>query len=583
MDALMAKSKPGAHLNIPIGAGMTLPRLAYLPAYLPFASWATLVQGSLSCRRRLAWLACAAMPVALWGMPSAASAHEMAAQENPCQEVVRIKLEGTDADRFDWLTDAAQPWMGHCLGTAGIGQLVAAMEDRLHRRGYVVNRILVPPQTLEDGELRLHLHSVRVEEVQFTQNDANRSPDDSWGTWWNAFPVGRGDFLSQRDLEQGVEQMQRLPGQAVSTEIAPGSSPDRVTVRILRQPASLSERWRGALTLDNSGSRALGQFQLSTQLELAQPFGLSDLLSLSGSTNAINPGPDHRSQSLAFEYSIPWGYNTFTFSQSHSRFAQLVQGTTVRFLSSGQSDGAQLRWHHRLFHANAARGGLFAAVSTRRANSFIDDVELGFQRRRTTTLEGGVTYHLRRGEASGEFEFSYRRGMAWRDAQEDLPAVSGGGPTLRPRLWTASAALSIPFPIAEMPVLYTIKLHAQHTRDTTLAIDQIAIGNRYTVRGFDGDAVLQGESGYFVRNEWAVPGWHGADMAIQYYAGADAGRVWGPSAFTSAGSWLAGAVLGLRATWHRLHADLALGMPMHKPAGFETGRWNAYLLLSQVF
>ena len=554
-------------------------------SFWPFANCAMPLRWTLFRSRRLAWSTCVGILAALGTILPAAFAQAPAAiaQESPCQEVARIKLVGAGAGRFNWLADVAEPWLGHCLGTEGIGQLAAAMESRMHQRGYVINRILVPPQSLEGGELRLYLHAVRVEDVQFTQNDAKRSPDDSWGTWWNAFPLGRGDFLNKRDLEQGVEQMQRLPGQAVSTELAPGSAPDRVTVRILRQPASLSELWRGALTLDNSGSRALGRSQLSAQLELAQPLGLSDLLALSGTTNAINPGPGHRNQSLAFEYSIPWGYNTFTFSQNHSRFAQLVQGTTVRFLSSGNSNGAQLRWHYKLFQADKAKGGLFAAVSTRRSASFIDDVELGFQRRRTTTLEGGVTYGLRWGEASGEFELGYRRGMPWRGAQEDLPAASAGGPTLRPRLWTVSGAISFPFSIVEMPVLYALKLRAQHTRDTTLSIDQIAIGNRYTVRGFDGEAVLQGESGYFARNEWSVPGRYGGDVATQYYAGIDAGRIWGPSSFTPAGSWLGGAVLGLRATWRRLHADLALGMPLHKPAGFETGRWNAYLMLSQVF
>lgn len=86
-----------------------------------------------------------------------------------------------------------------------------------------------------------------------------------------------------------------------------------------------------------------------------------------------------------------------------------------------------------------------------------------------------------------------------------------------------------------------------------------------------------------MRNEWSLPGEPLGDVTFQPYAGLDAGRVWGPGAGGARGSWLAGAALGVRVSRGGLHADLALGVPLRKPAGFVTGRWNAYLTISHVF
>jgi hemolysin activation/secretion protein len=290
-----------------------------------------------------------------------------------------------------------------------------------------------------------------------------------------------------------------------------------------------------------------------------------------------------RSQSLAANYSIPWGYNTFTFSKSHSRFAQVVQGTTVQFLSSGKSESAEFRWHRLMIRTSAAKAGVYAAAATRRANSFLDDVELIVQRRRTSSLETGVTYKQLAGDATVEFELDYRRGMPWRDAEEDLPTAADGGLTLRPGIWALSAVYNQPFQLSGMPVQYSATLRAQHTRDVTLSVDQIAIGNRFSVRGFDGDAVLLAESGYFLRNDLSTPVKliDGVDSVA--FIGIDLGRVWGPSDINLVGNKLAGAAVGVRGKRKSLQFDLSLATPLYKPAGFRTVHWNPYLSVTYAF
>ncbi|GAB3544857.1 ShlB/FhaC/HecB family hemolysin secretion/activation protein [Noviherbaspirillum agri] len=503
--------------------------------------------------------------------------------ESPCFVISEIRLNGPDAGLFRWLSATTAPYLDRCIGVIGLRQIAATLDAKLIEWGYVTSKVSLPQQNLKDGVLTFRLHAGRVAQVNLYKAGAASTEDDAWGTWRTAFPVGSGDILNVRDLEQGVEQMKRLPSQAVATELEPGAEPDTSNVRILRQSGTLTDRLRGGATLDDSGSKTLGRAQFSGYLSLDNPFGLNDILSVSANTNVESVDRSHRTQSASLNYSLPWGYNTFTFSKSNSRFAQVVQGTTVRFLSSGRSESAELRWHRTMLRTSAAKTGLFAALSTRRASSFLDDVELVVQRRRTTGFTTGVTYKQLLGNAAIDLEASYRRGMPWRGAQDDLPTAADGGLTLRPKIWQVTAAYQQPFNAGGMPVQFSASLRAQHTRDQTLSVDQISIGDRFTVRGFDGDSVLLAENGYVLRNDLSTPVRliEGVDSVA--FVAIDFGRVWGPSDINLVGDKLAGLAGGLRGRWKRLQFDLTLATPLYKPEGFHSARWNTYLSATYAF
>lgn len=514
--------------------------------------------------------------------------------ETPCFVLHDIRIAAPDdapdttppADHFPWLDTVTAPFVGQCAGTAGLRQIASAIDGAFIERGYATTRVLLPEQNLADGVLHLQLHIGRLSGVRIEEQDAEGKPrQDAWGTWRNAFPVQTGEPLNVRDLEQGVEQMNRVPSQSVGTRIEPGTAPDTSEVVIVRRSGDLPQRMRGGLTVDNAGSSTLGRTQAAAYLALDNPLGLNDIVTLSGNTNAERTRSDHRSQSAGVSYSLPFGYHTFTVSASRSRFAQNVQGTTVTFLSSGRSSNLDFRWHATVWRSAAAKLGLFAGVGTRRANSYLDDVELLVQRRRTTNAEVGITYRQLFGDAALDLEAGMRKGVSWFGAQDDLPALEGV-PTLRPRIVTLSASYVQPFQIGGHPFRYSGTVRAQLTRDTTLSIDQMAIGSRYTVRGFDGDNVLLAENGYVIRNEWLAPlriGGLPAGFDSALYLGLDAGRVWGRSDVMLAGRWLAGAALGVRATWRGWQADVAIAAPLYYPKGFRTRGWSPYLSLTYGF
>lgn len=514
--------------------------------------------------------------------------------ETPCFVIRDIVLTGESHRQFRWLLDSAQVFLNRCVGVAGLSKIASVLDAKLIELGYATTTVTLPAQNLAEGTLQVRLHAGRLGVIRMVQakhgdkasaatESTEPAIDTSWGTWRNAFAASTGDLLNVRDLEQGVEQMQRLASQQVTTELVPGQQPDTSTLLIRRQDATLRERLHGGATLDNSGSTVLGKPQLSGNLGLDNPLGLNDLLSLSVSSNIDGLSARHRSQNFARDYSIPWGYNTFSLTSSSSEFAQVVQGTTAQFLSSGSSRSLEAKWHRTLLRTSSAKAGAYASLQLRRATSYLDDVELIVQRRRTTNFETGVTFRRLLENASVDLQAGYRRGMPWQSAQDDLNGAMQGGPTLRPSLWIASGRYQQSFPLGQRPVQYSAELRAQQTADATLATDQIAIGNRATVRGFDGDSVLLAESGYVLRNEVARSVQWLAGVETQVYAGVDAGRVWGTSAGSLIGDRLAGAVLGFRGKWQAAQCDLSYGTPIYKPAGFRSANHNLTLSLTAAF
>ena len=112
-------------------------------------------------------------------------------------------------------------------------------------------------------------------------------------------------------------------------------------------------------------------------------------------------------------------------------------------------------------------------------------------------------------------------------------------------------------------------------------VDALSIGNRYTVRGFDGEYTLMGESGWYLRNELSsnIPTLH-SDI----YLGLDVGSVYGVSTDVLVGRTIAGMALGLRGNFSSgLSYDAFISRSLYKPEGYHTKKWVPGFTVSWKF
>jgi hemolysin activation/secretion protein len=136
----------------------------------------------------------------------------------------------------------------------------------------------------------------------------------------------------------------------------------------------------------------------------------------------------------------------------------------------------------------------------------------------------------------------------------------------------ANAAAYVPFELKERRFAYQTQWRWQHAKTPMVPSDYFVIGNRYAVRGFDGQMTLAGQDGWVWRNDVAL---NLGDTGQQLYTGLDVGRVGGPATSHLSSATLVGAVVGARGSvavpYVSASYDLAAGWPLKKPDILKTG------------
>jgi hemolysin activation/secretion protein len=488
-------------------------------------------------------------------------------EEASCFPINQVLLDGPRLDAFPWLKTALASYAGRCVGYQGLNRIVQRASALIVAKGYITTRLGVPEQDLASGTLRLVLVPGIIRAIRIVGDAPDRS-------WRSAFPARPGDLLNLRDIEQGLEQMKRVPSQEVSIDIAPGETQGESDVVLT---VTRNKPWRLGMTLDDSGVKATGRLQASLTASVDNQLGLNDLLSVSVNNDAeFAPGiRGTRGHSLL--YSVPWGNWTFSLSDSISHYLQTIQGASQTFQSSGDSHNQEFKLQRLVFRGQAAKTTLQFRLLGRESHSYIEDAEILVQRRRTTAAELGVAHRQYLGATQLDLLLAYKQGVPWLGGQVDAPGRSADSPTFTYHVQTLDASLLTPFTLADQPLRWISALRVQATADVLYAADFIAIGNRYTVRGFDGNTTLAAEHGGYLRNELEFPF---AKAGLAAYVGIDHGWVGGPSAKYLIGRQLTGAVAGLRGGVSGLYYDLFVGGALQKPEGFPVSKPVAGFQLS---
>ncbi|WP_409567875.1 ShlB/FhaC/HecB family hemolysin secretion/activation protein [Rugamonas sp. DEMB1] len=492
--------------------------------------------------------------------------------ESPCFTVEHIVLEGAAAASFQWALAAAgrtgagqsDSPIGHCLGARAVDQVLQRAQNAILQRGYVTTRVLVAPQDLSGGTLKLTLIAGRVRAVHTLPGSGARA------TLWNAIPASAGELLNLRAIEQGLENFKRVPTADADIQIlpaeGPGAGPGESDLAILWRQAS---PLRASLSLDDSGSAATGKHQAAMTISYDHPLALNDLFFVS--VNHALSRADSSGQGATVHYSLPVGYWLLGITGSKSSYRQSVAGQYQDYTYSGESKNGDVKLARVVYRDARNKTTVSLRGWARSSRNFIDDTEVEVQRRRMAGWETGVEQRATVGAATLELHANYRRGTgAWR-AQRAVEEIRGEG-TSRFGVITTDATVSVPVALAGRRLRYQGAWRSQHNRTALIAQDRFAIGGRYTVRGFDGENSLAAERGWLLRNEIGVP--LGA-AAQELYVGLDHGEVGGPSSANLVGKRLTGAALGLRGQWRALQYDGFVGAPVRKPAPFRTASRTA--------
>lgn len=478
-------------------------------------------------------------------------------KETPCFAISQVILSGIDTlPHWLPLQRISNQASGHCLGGKGINLLMSTLQNRLVSHGYITTRVLAPQQDLNSGELKLVIVPGDIRQIKLTSDSSH------YITLYSAFPAHEGNLLDLRDIEQGLENLQRLPTVRASMEILPAGQPGESDIALLWQQQRM---WRVGVSVDDSGTRSTGRYQGGLTLSLDNPFSLSDLFYLSGS-HSLNSQGRKGSDNITGHYSVPVGYWMFGLTANSFHYHQTVAGMNGDYRYSGKSSNADFQLSRVLHRSGSQKTTLTYDVLARESKNFIDDTEVGVQRRRTAAWRIGLQHRHYISQATLDAGISYQRGTRWFGAQP-APEEYFGNATALSKIIQISAQFNTPFSLANQKFNYNVQYQRQFSNTPLTPQDQFAIGSRWTVRGFDGERTLNSDGGWFVRNNiaWVTP-----VLMQELYLGVDYGEVGGNGPQNPVGNHLAGGTVGIRGSAFNTGYDLFTAVPFSKPEGFKT-------------
>ncbi|RYF32752.1 MAG: ShlB/FhaC/HecB family hemolysin secretion/activation protein [Comamonadaceae bacterium] len=456
---------------------------------------------------------------------------------------------------------------GRCLGVAELESVLAQITKSYIERGFITTRAYLPAQDLRSGTLVVAVIEGTIEAFKVDGPRANAI----WPR--GVFPATPGDLLNLRDLEQGIEQANRLASNRAVLDIEPGTQPGQSVVTVRNPSATPINLFTSA---DNYGTEATGKRNASATVSLDSVLGLNELISVTR-RESVPHDRDHNSVSNALQVSVPFGYSLLTLDASESRYANRValpSGSSI--MSNGKTNTRSATLDRVIYRGQATRLSLTGRLTTQDTESFLGGQPLGVASRKLAFADIGVSGFFSAVGGTGNARLAFVKGLSGFGALRDDADLPDDAPHAQFRKVTLDAGFSRAFEVATRPVILSTQISSQYSYDTLYGSQQFLVGGITSVRGSSLNT-LSGDSGYLLRTELSLPwqiGTNGVGVGGRVYLGYDFGAVTNRAPGVPSGS-MSGVALGTTVAWKGASLDVFVARARHLPS-FMTRESNQF-------
>ncbi|MFL6965288.1 ShlB/FhaC/HecB family hemolysin secretion/activation protein [Pseudomonas alvandae] len=413
-----------------------------------------------------------------------------------CFPIKTIELKGADALSERERQRLLEPYLNQCLGVPQLNELLKTITDAYLEKGLVTSRAYLPQQDLSSGHLQVLVVEGRLEGLKGAEDSGLSKRELAM-----SFPGKPGDLLNLREIEQMVDQLNRLPSNSARMELTPGQNIGGSEVLVQNTP---QKPWRAGLSRHNDGQKSTGEQQWGASLDWDSPLGLADQLALRGGHDAIS---DHQktSRNAMLYYNLPFGWWNLSYTYSQSEYRALGQANGFNFKQSGDSQNHQVLLE-RVVHRDAvSKTSLNTGLAYLRTNNFIEDSKLAESSNRISEAQFGINHGRRIGNAFVNLDLGMQQGIGALDAQGDHEP-GPGLPDARYRKYTATLSYLQAFQVWGESFSFSSLMTGQRSEDALFSPQRMSLGGLSSIRGYK-DQTLAGDSGGYWRNDlrWSRP------------------------------------------------------------------------------
>ncbi|EAQ9952383.1 ShlB/FhaC/HecB family hemolysin secretion/activation protein [Salmonella enterica] len=445
-------------------------------------------------------------------------------QSTQCLPVAGVYLQGVTLLSPDELS-ALSALPKQCISSNDINRLTRELTHLYIQKGYITTRVqIVRPDS--QGELGLSVTEGFIEKIEGGDRRVNSRL---------LFPGLEGKPLKLSELDQGLDQANRLQSNNTKLDILPGR---QVGGSIIRLRNHHDRPWLITADIDNYGQKITGQWLARATATLDSPFGLSDFISLNVNSTLENPA--HRySRAYTLLYSLPYGSFTFSGFASVSSYDahKFLQRNVIRLNGRAQQYG--LRSDYVFFRDRDQIDSLSGQLTYKRIDNYFDNSYLDVSSP-TLTLAELSTSHLQI-LPNGVFSasLSVEQGLPWSGAARHSAPAYFNNQFTKGKVF---ANLSERFSLGGAAYQLNNLFYGQYSRAPLPGVEWLSLSDRSAVRGFS-RSTLSGDNGWYLQNTLSrsfTPG----TTTLTPRLGADVGRIlprqdnqgWRSSAGLSAGA-----------------------------------------------
>jgi hemolysin activation/secretion protein len=483
-----------------------------------------------------------------------------------CRVIQTIRLEGHPDAMGAQPQDVLNTYLGQCLIAEEINAMLGDLNGWYQRKGWTTTRVYAAEQDINGGELVLRVVAGRIEGYRYI----DKAGDDRL-TY--AFPQVSDGFLNLRDLEQGLENLNRVPSQEAKFQLYPGKEPGTsvIVVEMTEKP-----RTRWTEMVDNSGNTSMGHWRSNTEFAIDNLLGRNDQLAIGYNRNLDRGTLGSTFEGLTANYSVSNGNHLWGTSLAVFRTDFTLPGINQNYLLQTRSKKAGVSYEYLVTRDQSSKFSFIAGLDFTHQRSYTQDINIDSQYRRLAVAYAGIKAKQYFGNNIVDWQLRADQGTGLIDAMSSIP----GGTD--PRYWAHKAQANLTVPLPDNKGIWRTSFQAQNSQDNVPTLGQMYVGSRYNVRGYQ-DNSLYGATGAWLRNDFESSPVRVDQVNLTPYVGYDAGHIKPNAQQQVSQHTLTGCAVGVRMNWEKVKVDLAYTRALSRPEEFASesrSRWLAHLSIA---
>ncbi|WP_409361864.1 ShlB/FhaC/HecB family hemolysin secretion/activation protein [Bartonella heixiaziensis] len=470
--------------------------------------------------------------------------------DEDCFAIHHIVVEGVHHVKKHALAAVTEPYIGRCIGLSDIQTLIKQLTKVYLDKGYVTARFYIPDQDIKNSKtLKFVVEEGKLSEIYYNGSPASRYNN----VVWSAFPGLKGRILNMRDIEQGLDQINRLQSAHAQSELLPGREEGSTIVNINNHS---EKAFKVTVSHDNMGQSSTGYARYSAGLKLENILGMNDAWDFSYQRSETDywggSKQEGHSNDISASVSVPYGYWTFGLNGTVYNYQSVISGNFTDIETTGDSSELHASTSRVLHRDSVSLTTLNVGLSYKRTNNYLLGNKIEVGSRQYSVANFGISHSRQMLEGTWTFDVSYLQGLPlFHSVKKHAPGAGDAEPQFAK--FTGTLSTMTPFKVGGLDFIFNTLLVGQYSLHNLLGAEQISLGSVSNVRGTR-ESLIFGNNGFFSRNDLslrAVPWRNNASLKkvlgeLRPFVGLDYGRVFSQPLYGITGEQLASWTAGVK-------------------------------------